>query len=155
VEWENENEIQHISEYMDFDGININNDKDVKKYLTDWLHDNYDGRVKNLKYKYSDRKFNFADADFKWNEDATEFSDLNFTACNGIEEIRIKDFDEWLKSNFPKEYEMLVMLNSKKDWMGGFKDYVIWTMQHCDTNNAGCYVEEYTPLILFRDATKI
>ena len=101
-----------------------------------------------------DPQFNFQRADFSWNEDATSFKELNFTACDGNIEIKIDDFYKWLQNNFPEETKALYVLSRNIDW-GGFEDYVVWSMQYCDTNDAGCYADSSTPILLFKNAKTI
>lgn len=135
--------------------IDMNDEDEVVDYLLDYLSDEYGYLVKEFSYEIVEpHEFDFNNADFSWNSEADSFENLDFCACDGIEDVEVEDFDNFLKTNFPKEYETLRTLSNAEMWGAGFESYVIRTMQKEGENNAGCYVDPDSPLILFRKATK-
>ena len=60
--------------------------------------------------------------EFDWNENAKDFSELEFEIDG---KYIVKDFRDWLKRNFPKEYDILLTLVGCEFWGSGFESYVI------------------------------
>lgn len=88
---------------------------------------------------------------FDWNENAKDFSELEFEVDG---EFEVKDFDGWLKSNFSKEYEALKIIWRGVAWGGGFEDYVISCMKHHFMGD-GIFTDYDTQIIRFNRATTI
>ena len=85
---------------------------------------------------------------FDWNENAKDFSELEFTIDG---EYEIEDFNSWLKGNFPKEYEILRSLSNGQFWGSGFEEYVISCMLN-HVMGDGIYPEYNVQLIKFSNA---
>lgn len=64
--------------------------------------------------------------EFDWNENAKDFSELNFTIDN---KYVVPNFGEWLKRNFSKEYEILQTLSNGEFLGDDFENYVIQCMR--------------------------
>jgi hypothetical protein len=86
--------------------------------------------------------------DFDWNENAKDFSELQFEIDG---KYIVKDFRDWLKRNFPKEYDVLKTLANSEIWGNGFESYVIFNMQK--HFGEGIYTDNNTQLIRFNKAS--
>ena len=86
--------------------------------------------------------------EFDWNENAKDFSELEFEIDG---KYIVKDFRDWLKRNFPKEYDILKTLSNSEIWGNGFESYVIYNMQK--HFGEGIYTDHNTQLIRFDNAT--
>ena len=87
---------------------------------------------------------------FDWNENAKDFSELKFEIDG---KYIVKNFRDWLKRNFPKEYDILQTLANSEIWGNGFESYVIYNMQK--HFGEGIYTDHNTQLIRFDKATCI
>ena len=86
---------------------------------------------------------------FDWNENAKDFSELEFK-ING--KYIVKDFRDWLKRNFPKEYDILLTLVNCEFWGNGFESYVINCMRKHFMGD-GIFFDNNSQLIRFNKAT--
>lgn len=87
--------------------------------------------------------------EFDWNENAKNFSELEFEIDG---KYIVKDFRDWLKRNFPKEYDILLTLVDCEFWGSGFESYVINCMRK-HFMGYGMFFDNDSQLIRFNKAT--
>lgn len=87
--------------------------------------------------------------DFDWNENAKDFSELEFEIDG---KYIVKDFRDWLKRNFPKEYDILLTLVGCEFWGSGFESYVINCMRK-HFMGYGMFFDNDSQLVRFNKAT--
>ena len=86
---------------------------------------------------------------FDWNENAKDFSELEFEIDG---KYIVKDFRDWFKRNFPKEYDILLTLVDCEFWGNGLESYVINRMRK-HFMGYGIFFDNNSQIVRFNKAT--